>query len=50
MDMHSKDVRVNGEAEKRLYDLSAWRETLQRRSEYQHELVKGDFRCHFEKT
>ena len=51
IDMHSKDARVNGETEQRLYALSAWRETLQRRWErYQHELVKGDFRCHFEKT
>jgi AhpD family alkylhydroperoxidase len=27
MDMHSKDARVNGETEQRLYVLSAWRET-----------------------
>jgi AhpD family alkylhydroperoxidase len=28
IDMHSKDARVNGETEQRLYALSAWRETL----------------------
>jgi AhpD family alkylhydroperoxidase len=33
IDMHSKDARVNGETEQRLYALSAWRETLQRRWE-----------------
>jgi AhpD family alkylhydroperoxidase len=27
IDMHSKDARVNGETEQRLYALSAWRET-----------------------
>jgi AhpD family alkylhydroperoxidase len=27
IDMHSKDARVNGETEQRLYTLSAWRET-----------------------
>ncbi len=27
MDMYSKDARVNGETEQRLYTLSAWRET-----------------------
>ena len=27
IDMHSKDARVNGETEQRLYVLSAWRET-----------------------
>ena len=27
LDMHSKDARANGEAEQRLYALSAWRET-----------------------
>jgi AhpD family alkylhydroperoxidase len=26
IDMHSKDARINGEAEQRLYALSAWRE------------------------
>ena len=33
IDMHSKDARVNGETEQRLYALHAWRETLQRRWE-----------------
>ena len=33
IDMHSKDARVNGETEQRLFALSAWRETLQRRWE-----------------
>lgn len=27
LDMHSKDLRANGETEQRLYGLSAWRET-----------------------
>ena len=27
IDIHSKDARVNGETEQRLYALSAWRET-----------------------
>ena len=27
IDMHSKDARMNGETEQRLYALSAWRET-----------------------
>jgi alkylhydroperoxidase family enzyme len=27
IDMHSKDARLNGETEQRLYALSAWRET-----------------------
>jgi AhpD family alkylhydroperoxidase len=27
LDMHSKDARVNGETEQRLYTLNAWRET-----------------------
>ena len=27
LDMHSKDARMNGETEQRLYTLSAWRET-----------------------
>src|ERR1700743_816835 len=27
IDLHSKDARVNGETEQRLYALSAWRET-----------------------
>src|SRR6516165_3882889 len=27
IDVHSKDARVNGEMEQRLYALSAWRET-----------------------
>jgi AhpD family alkylhydroperoxidase len=27
IDMHTKDARVNGESEQRLYALSAWRET-----------------------
>ena len=33
IDMHSKDARLNGETEQRLYALSAWRETLPRRWE-----------------
>ena len=27
IDMHTKDARINGETEQRLYSLSAWRET-----------------------
>jgi hypothetical protein len=33
MDMHSKELRVGGESEKRLYLLSAWRECPFRKME-----------------